>query len=188
MTKKELRKKYKALRAQLTPAAIEHKSIAIANQLLQLDIWNYDYYHIFLPITKQNEVDTEFILHILQGKDKHVVISKSNFTDGSLSHYLLTDQTQLSVNEWGIPEPLGNGIPIPDDKIEVVFVPLLAFDKKGNRVGYGKGFYDKFLALAKPKLTIGVSFFSPEEQIFDVDDRDFSLNYCSLPDKTYNFI
>ena len=69
MTKAELRKKYKGLRKNLSLIEIEDKSMAIANQLLSLDIWGYSYYHIFLPIANQNEVDTEFILHILQGKD-----------------------------------------------------------------------------------------------------------------------
>ncbi len=187
MTKAELRKKYKALRQQLSPTEIEEKSIAIANQLLQLNIWNYQYYHIFLPITAQKEIDTEFILHILQGKDKHIVISKSDFSDGSLSHYLLTDQTKLTLNKWGIPEPI-DGIPIPNNKIDVVFVPLLAFDKQGNRVGYGKGFYDRFLSLSKPKFCIGLSFFEAEIKINDADMLDIPLNYCVLPDKTYNFI
>ena len=117
MTKTELRKKYKTLRKNLTAAEVEERSIAIANQLLQLDVWEHSYYHIFLPIVEQNEVDTEFILHILQGKDKHVVISKSNFEDSTMSHYLLTDQTKLVVNEWGIPEPNEKSIPIPESSI-----------------------------------------------------------------------
>lgn len=187
MTKAELRSKYKKLRLQLSEQEVEEKSMAVANQLLQLDIWKYKYYHVFLPIKKQNEVDTEFLLHILQGKDKHVVISKSNFSDTSMEHFLLTDQTKIITNEWGIPEPV-DGIPIAVEKIDVVFVPLLAFDKKGNRVGYGKGFYDRFLAKAGPVISIGLSFFEAEEQIKNVDKRDFSLDYCTLPDKTYNFI
>ena len=187
MTKAELRSKYKNLRSQFSEEVIDEKSMAIANQLLQLNIWNYEYYHVFLPIKKQHEINTEFLLHILQGKDKHIVVSKSNFSDMSLEHFLLTDQTKLINNEWGIPEPV-NGIPIPAEKIDVVFVPLLAFDKKGNRVGYGKGFYDRFLFKANPKLAVGLSFFSAEEQIQDAHKRDFMLDYCALPDKTYIFI
>ncbi len=187
MNKSELRKKYKALRQQLSLIEIEEKSMAIANQLLQLDIWNYQYYHIFLPITEQKEINTEFILHILQGKDKHIVISKSDFSNSSLSHYLLTDQTKLTINKWGIPEPT-DGIPIPDNKIDVVFIPLLAFDKQGNRVGYGKGFYDRFLKLSKPKFCIGLSLFEAEIKINDANKLDIPLDYCVLPDKTYNFI
>lgn len=177
MTKQELRKKYKVLRKNLTSVEVEEKSLAIANQLLSLNIWNYSYYHVFLPIASQNEVNTEFLLHILQGKDKYIVISKSNFKDGTLSHFLLTDQTKLVVNEWGIPEPQ-DGIPIPEASIEVVFVPLLAYDKKGARVGYGKGFYDRFLSESKPKKIIGLSFFEPEEDLIETDAHDIALDMC----------
>lgn len=182
MMKTELRKKYKALRKNLNAEEVEEKSIAIVNQLLRLDIWEYSYYHVFLPIAMQNEVNTEFILHILQGKDKHVVISKSDFSNGSLTHFLLTDQTKLVVNKWGIPEPDTNSIPIPESSIEVVFVPLLAYDKKGTRVGYGKGFYDRFLKAAKPKRIIGLSFFEPEENAIDADEHDVALDLCVSPE------
>jgi 5-formyltetrahydrofolate cyclo-ligase len=60
----------------------------------------------------------------------------------------------------------------------VVFVPLLAFDKKGNRVGYGKGFYDAFLSKCKPEtIKIGLSFFEAEETIDDVFENDFCDAY-----------
>jgi len=187
MTKTELRKKYKTLRKNLTAVEVEERSMAIANQLLQLDVWEHSYYHIFLPIVSQNEVDTEFILHILQGKDKHVVISKSNFEENTLSHFLLTDQTKLTVNEWGIPEPDENSIPIPESSIEVVFVPLLAYDKKGSRVGYGKGFYDRFLKESKPKKIIGLSFFSPEQNFIETDEHDIPLDMCVYPERAISF-
>ena len=105
MTKKELRKKYKALRAAISTEQIEEYSLDIANQLLQLDIWHYQFYHLFLSITKQNEVQTDYILNILSGKDKHCVVAKSNFDSLSMSHYLLSDDTRLEVNNYGIPEP-----------------------------------------------------------------------------------
>lgn len=186
MTKSELRKKYKALRKSLTSVEVEEKSLVIANQLLSLDIWDYSYYHVFLPIEAQNEVDTEFLLHILQGKDKHIMISKSNFKDRSLTHFLLTDQTKLVVNEWGIPEPQ-DGISIPESNTEVVFVPLLAYDKKGARVGYGKGFYDRFLNGAKPKQIIGLSFFEPEEDLIETGVHDVSLDICVYPEGIVEF-
>jgi len=70
----------------------------------------------------------------------------------------------------------------------VVFVPLLAFDKSGNRVGYGKGFYDNFLAKCNPEtLKIGLSFFEIEEEILDINPKDIRLNLCITPQKTYNF-
>ncbi|HBI01245.1 MAG TPA: 5-formyltetrahydrofolate cyclo-ligase, partial [Flavobacterium sp.] len=76
MHKKELRLHYKSLRAALSEQEIEEKSMAIANQLLRLNCWNKTYYHLFLTIEKQKEIDTEFILQILAGKDKEIVIAK----------------------------------------------------------------------------------------------------------------
>ncbi len=187
MTKKELRTKYKALRARLSDQEIDTMSMDIANRLLQLPIWEKSYYHIFLPIQKQKEINTEFMLHILQGKDKNVIVSKSNFENHTLENFLLTDTTVLKTNALGIPEPV-DGIPIPDEKIEVVFIPLLAFDQDGNRVGYGKGFYDIFLEKCDPKtLKVGFSFFSPESKIEDITPEDIGLDLCVTPLDTYYF-
>ena len=72
-------------------------------------------------------------------------------------------------------------------KIDVVFVPLLAFDLEGNRVGYGKGYYDRFLKNCTSEcIKIGVSFFPPEKKINN-DTLDVNLNYCVTPDKIYSF-
>ena len=187
MTKTELRKKYKDLRNKLSLDEIEDKSIAIANNLLELPIWDKEYYHIFLSILEHKEVNTEFILSILSGKDKHIVLSKSDFKSVSMNHFLLTDSTIIKKNDWNIPEPV-DGIEIPSYKMDVVFIPLLAFDKRGNRVGYGKGFYDKFLADCNPDtLKIGLSYFEAEDKIADVFENDVRLDYCITPNKSYTF-
>ncbi len=94
-TKKELRKHYKNLRKELTEELIEEKSLEISNQLISLPIWDKTYYHVFLPIEEQKEVNTEFILHLLSGKDKEIVISKSDFETRIMSHFLLTDNTKI---------------------------------------------------------------------------------------------
>jgi 5-formyltetrahydrofolate cyclo-ligase len=185
--KKELRLKYKTLRKQLSENDIEEMSLTIGNKLLQLDIWDKNYFHVFLPIESHQEVDTELILHLLSGKDKEILISKSNFETREMVHYLLTDNTKIKKNEYNIPEPI-DGIEVPSKKIEVVFVPLLAFDKKGHRVGYGKGFYDKFLSECKTDVVkIGLSFFEAEELINDVHDGDMQLDYCVTPKSIYKF-
>jgi 5-formyltetrahydrofolate cyclo-ligase len=187
MLKKELRAKYKALRNQLSEIEIEDGSLAIANEVLKLPIWEKTYFHLFLPITEHKEVNTEFILHLLSGKDKEIVVSKSDFETRNMTHFLLTDNTRIKKNEYHIPEPV-DGLEVPATKIEVVFVPLLAFDKKGHRVGYGKGFYDKFLAECKPEtLKIGLSFFEPEEIISDIFESDVLLDYCVCPSGVYEF-
>ena len=187
MIKKEVRQKYKELRQQLSENETEELSLQIANQLIRLDIWQHSFYHLFLPIESQKEVNTEYILQVLAGKDKNIVLSKSDFSTREMTHFLLTDNTTIKKNAYDIPEPI-DGLEVPVSKIDVVFVPLLAFDEKGNRVGYGKGFYDKFLAECKPEiLKIGVSFFEPENIIPDVLNTDIQLDLCITPTKVYNF-
>lgn len=187
MLKKELRQKYKALRNQLSEDNLEEMSLAIANKVLLLPIWEKTYFHTFLPITEHKEVNTEFILHLLSGKDKEIIISKSDFETRNMTHFLLTDNTKIKKNEYNIPEPV-DGIEVPTSKIDVVFVPLLAFDKTGHRAGYGKGFYDKFLSECKSEtIKIGLSFFEAEEKIDDVFENDVKLDYCVTPNKVYHF-
>jgi 5-formyltetrahydrofolate cyclo-ligase len=187
MNKTELRQKYKALRNLLSENEVEEMSLAIANKILILPLWEKTYFHIFLPITEQKEVNTEFILHILSGKDKEIIVSKADFATRNMTHFLLTDNTKIKKNEYNIPEPV-DGIEVPSNKIDVVFVPLLAFDKKGHRVGYGKGFYDKFLSECKPDaIKIGLSFFEPEELITDVFEGDIKLDYCVTPNSIHSF-
>lgn len=187
MFKKELRVKYKALRNQLSIETIEDHSMAIANRLLSLDIWEFTYFHLFMTIEEQKEVDTEFILQILAGRDKEIVVSKSHFETIEMTHYLLTDNTKFQKSAYNIYEPV-DGIEVPTAKIDVVFVPLLAYDVDGNRVGYGKGFYDAFLSKCnKEVVKIGLSFFEPEPEITAVLETDIRLDYCVTPMKVYNF-
>lgn len=187
MKKAELRKKYKQLRYQLSQDEIESLSLEIANELLQIPIWHHSFYHIFLSIEEHKEINTEYILNILAGKDKNIVISKSDFENRTLENFLLTDNTTLKKNKYNIPEPL-DGIPIFSEQIDIVFIPLLAFDKQGNRVGYGKGFYDNFLKNCKEgTLKIGLSFFEAESKIEDIHEGDIKLDYCVTPTQLYQF-
>ena len=186
MLKKVLRSSYKARRKSVSRDVLSDASLAIANALLRLPIWHLDYFHVFLSISQKAEIDTQFILSILQGRDKHVLIPKVT-EQNTLKHYLLTDATIFHTNKWHIPEPI-DGIEIASKKIDVVFVPLLAFDVKGNRVGYGKGFYDKFLdGCRKDVIKIGLSLFEAETLIDDVGPHDIPLDYCVTPNKTYSF-
>lgn len=187
MTKSELRKYYTYLRSTLSSEQREDMSYQIASKVLSLPIWNYEYYHIFLPIESKCEVDTTMILPILQGKQKKIVLSQTDFKAQKLHHILLTDDTLIKENKWGIPEPVG-GCKVLEHQIDVVFIPLLAYDESGHRVGYGKGFYDAFLSKCKPNvLKIGLSFFSPVTKIEQVFDSDVSINQCVTPDKIYSF-
>ncbi|MFV8368936.1 5-formyltetrahydrofolate cyclo-ligase [Flavobacterium sp. LB2R40] len=185
--KTALRKKYKALRNSLSENEIDELSLAVSNTLLKLPIWDKTYFHIFLPIMEHKEVNTEYVLHVLSGKDKEILVSKADFTTRNMTHFLLTDNTRIQKNEYNIPEPV-DGIEVPSTKIEVVFVPLLAFDKKGHRVGYGMGFYDTFLSKCKPDvIKVGLSLFEPEELITDIFEGDVKLDYCVTPDSIHSF-
>ena len=186
MLKKDLRLKFSELRKGIPSESLLNSSLTIANKLLELPIWSFEYYHIFLPISEKKEIDTTFILSVLQGKDKNVVLPKIH-TETTLEHYLLTDSTKFVKNNLGISEPV-EGIEIATHKIEVVFVPLLAFDIKGNRVGYGKGFYDDFLSKCKPEvIKVGLSIFEAVDSITDVYENDIPLNHCITPQKIYSF-
>ncbi len=187
MNKKALRTKYKNLRKNLSESQLEEKSLALANESLQVDIWHFQTYHIFLPIAEQREINTEYLLQILFGKDKNVVVSRTNFSDRSMQHVLLTDSTTIQKNEYNIPEPI-NGFAVDDQQIDVIFLPLLAYDLQGNRVGYGKGFYDNFLEKCrKDVLKIGLSLYPPEQKIEDIRPADIPLDLVITPNKTFHF-
>jgi len=185
-TKAALRIEYEMRRCALMESQITDLSIEISNRCLKEDFWEHSIYHLFMTAEKKKEVDTSYLLSILQGKDKQPVIPKI-VDDNGLEHCLLTDQTPLKLNCWGIPEPL-SCIFITPQQIQVVFVPLMAFDQYGHRVGYGKGYYDRFLALCpKSTLKVGLSFFEPVSKIEDIDANDIALDYVITPKEVYTF-
>ena len=185
MDKKTLRLLYKRKRAELDSIKIEELSIEIANQILKLPIWGFDNFHIFMGVDNLKEINTNYIISVLQGRDKNIIIPKV-ISNAQLTHYLLTDATKLKLNRWNVLEPI-NGIEVKPKSIQVVFVPLLAYDSYGDRVGYGKGYYDKFLSKCGEEcLKIGLSFFNPEKKI-PTSPKDIRLNFCVTPKKIYNF-
>ncbi|AWX44265.1 5-formyltetrahydrofolate cyclo-ligase [Flagellimonas maritima] len=186
MLKHELRKKYKNLRQEKSFSLLSDLSITLTNHVLQIPIWDFFYFHIFLSIEQSKEVDTLPLITMLQGKDKNIVVPRIT-GESSIENYLLTDSTKFKKNKWHIPEPV-DGIVVPESKIDVVFIPLLAFDVKGNRVGYGKGYYDTFLGKCrKETIKIGLSIFNAEDRIDDIHKNDVKLDYCITPDKIYRF-
>ena len=134
-----------------------------------------------------NEVDTKPLLAVLMGKDKRIAIPKTIPANNSLVHYELTTDTRFSVNSMGITEPEG-GVLLEVKAIDVVFVPLLAFDQKGQRVGYGKGYYDRFLDQCRNDvITVGLSFFDPERLITDSVPSDVPLHFVVNPYEVFDF-
>ena len=186
MNKKELRSTYSERRQKLSGIQKDAQSLSIANNCLRLPVWDHQFYHLFLSISNKSEVDTGFLLTVLQGKDKHVVVPKIT-GPGELTHYLLTEDTRLKENSWGVPEPV-SGRAIDPLKLDVVFLPLLAFDELGHRVGYGGGYYDRFLAKCRgDAIKIGLSFFGPEPVIGDLHAGDVRMDFCITPTDVYSF-
>ena len=186
MLKKEIRAIFKSKRGLISSKIHEDLSVEIANQCLKLDIWNFTNYHIFLPIKKNKEINTKHIIQIIQGRDKNVILPKIE-SDLYIKNYLLTDSTLLITNSLGISEPQ-NGLQVNVSELDVIFLPLLAFDKFGNRVGYGKGYYDKMLSeCSENSIKIGLSFFDSINEINDVSNSDMRMNYCVTPKRIYQF-
>ncbi len=143
--------------------------------------------HIYLPIRSKNEIDTWPIIHSLWAKNIRVVVPVMNPQKNTLNSALLTRDTQLVDNKWKVPEPL-HSAEIDEKEIEAVVVPLLAFDKKGYRVGYGKGYYDRFLSsLPQKPIKVGLSFFPPVSNFIDKDSWDIPLDYCITPEQVFKF-
>ncbi|PRP67439.1 5-formyltetrahydrofolate cyclo-ligase [Nonlabens agnitus] len=187
-SKRSLRKEYQDKREQLTDDDIHKLSLDIANNILELDIWGYKNFHLFLPIENKKEVQTEYIMQVLQGRDKNIVLSRSDFKTMEMRHFLLTDQTVIKKNNYGIPEPEGDDFEVDPKQLDVIFVPLLAVDHNGSRIGYGKGFYDRFLHLCRPNaLKIGVSFFEPLDEKIPIDQNDVSIDQLVTPNSVSVF-
>ncbi len=185
MTKAELRQKYKDLRKQFSPSEIERQSSEIVENTLKHFQLEGKVVSMFLPIERQGEINTYLLLERCKNIGATVVLPKCNFETSEIKHYLFENEQQLELNEKGIPEPK-KGKVVAADKIDVVFVPLLAADKKGNRVGYGKGFYDRFLRKCVPNcLFIGLHYFELEDKIDDVIPTDVRMNVIISPNKIY---
>lgn len=190
MTKAYFRDMYKKKRFALDSEQLEAYQIALLQQLAQLDWKSKTYVHTFLPILKQREPDTWRFIRYLQEMYPmlNVVISRSDPKDASMQHVLLREDIQFVENSWGILEPTG-GQDVDESLLDVVLVPLLVADRQGNRVGYGKGFYDRFLVKCRTDCCkIGVSFFSPVDQIADIDTLDVRLDMLITPSEIYRFI
>jgi 5-formyltetrahydrofolate cyclo-ligase len=188
VTKQEIRKKYINLRSLLSAAEVNDLNKKVCSHFFSsVNLSSVNVIHIFLSIESKNEIDTWLIIEKLRREKKHIKISVPKVEGELLANFYLENDNQLKKNKWGILEPT-SGEKTPTEKIDLIIVPLLAFDKKGNRVGYGKGFYDKFLKECRPDCKkIGLSFFEPVDEISDIDAHDVSLTQCITPEKIFSF-
>ena len=183
MTKEQARKLYLQKRTGLTDAEFKKLNQKICDQFFSsLDLSFIKVLHSFLPIEKQKEVNTWLILDRVRKDfpEIRIAIPRINNQSSVLESYYFEDMGQLERNTWGIMEP-SRGVPAPESQIDAVLVPLLAVDRKGNRVGYGRGFYDKFLMKIKGKK-IGLSFFPPVKEITGMSSQDIPIDVVVTPE------
>ena len=200
-TKSNLRQQFLAARKALAADEVERRSLAIAELLYRgfvIHVANRlssRYFHTFLPIVRQNEVNTWPIIHRIwrEFPEITIAVSVTNPVNQSLTNYELTPETILIENRWGIPEPVANEqqsdvSAVSSEQFGMVFIPLLAFDLHGHRVGYGEGYYDRFLTECHPDcLKVGLSLFEPVDKIDDVEETDVPLNACITPERVFAF-
>lgn len=189
MDKPSLRKIYLGRRQSLGAAERTVLNQEILNNFKKLDLSAIRFIHLFYPIAGKNEPDSLQLVSWLRltHPEIQLVLSKSNLVDHSLSHLLWTEKTPLSGNKWGITEP-ETGPLVAENQLDMILIPLLAYDGRGNRVGYGKGFYDRFLANCRPNaLKVGISWFPPEEELITHNEHDIPLDACVSPQQIYHF-
>jgi 5-formyltetrahydrofolate cyclo-ligase len=187
MNKVELREMFKEKRKAISPGELVQLSNDIVHNTLSSFQFSQKMVSLFLPIERQKEINTYTLWEKIMGIDGDIAVPKMTQTKGEMKHFLLINHSQLAANSLGIPEPQ-NGKVIAATKIDIVIVPLLCFDLEGNRVGYGGGYYDRFLKKCHPNCKfIGLSLFDPVERIEDTNEDDVRLHACITPEKVYRF-
>ena len=185
MTKTELRKLYLGKRKTLSRDEVLSLSEKIfKNFILQFNVIENQNVHVFLPIGKFNEIETKFFVEYFWSKKVNVFVPK--IFQNKIISVKLSPETTLLQNSWGILEPKSNENEC--SKFDFVITPLLYCDRKGNRIGYGKGFYDQFFKeINQNAKKIGVNFFPPTDIIDEVSDFDVKLDYLVTPEETLSF-
>lgn len=186
MLKKEIRKKYLANRKQLTSREVNELSEKIfGNFLSKFKLSENQKVHIFLSIAKFREVNTYPFIKYFSKNGIRMFIPK--VYNDALIAVEFTGDIEMEVSDWGIAEPKSH-VDVGIRDYDIIITPLLYCDENGNRVGFGKGYYDGFFSTINPEcLKVGLGFFEPHEKIEDVSARDIPLDYLVTPDRILSF-
>lgn len=188
-TKQELRKLYGDKRQSLTAGQKDKLEDLMLIQFQQLDIDIPANIMTFSPLERKNEFNTQLITDYCFFKypDQVLFYPVMDKVAQTMACVAVNDDTLFDTNSYGIDEPI-DGVCMLPDEIDWVLLPLLAFDKRGYRVGYGKGYYDRFLKECRDDVVkIGFSFFAPVDRISDVNRYDERMDYCITPDDIFRF-
>lgn len=176
----ELREFYKDKRKALSIDECVKLSQKITNNFLGYFMFHKKVIDCFLPIHRYREVETRPLIDRLR-RQNTVCAPVSNFELNSLKHTIIDEHIKFQESSHGIPEPV-YGTNVEPTDIDVVIVPLLAVDQYGNRLGYGKGFYDRFLEECSPgTIFIGLTMFDIHIDFEDVQEHDVPLHYVVNP-------
>jgi len=189
MTKEEARRIYKEKRKELSAPERAKLDDLMLIQFQTLSFPGIDYLLSFWPIGENNEPNTHLFTDFLEFRNPalKVLYPKSDFERMDMDAIEIEADAPFHKNAWNIYEPM-TGTVTDAGIIDMVFVPLLIFDKKGYRVGYGKGFYDKYLKLCKPDcLKVGFCYFDPVDEIEGRQDFDVPLSLYITPHTSYVF-
>ena len=189
MTKVQLRSIYKEKRKSISSQQKTKWTDLLLINFQKIDLPFITCVHTYLAMYDHNEIATQQILGYLKFRNPGLQISipKVNNQTGQIEHFIYKDDMEMVINKFGVKEP-SDGDKIDATDIDVILTPLLAFDKNGNRVGFGKGYYDKFFSQCRNNvIKIGLSFFEAEDMIEDTNHFDIPLNYCVTPQTVYEF-
>lgn len=189
LNKIQIRSIYKEKRKSISLEEVNNISERISEEAIRfIQLNNFKNIHLFLPIKSQNEFDTQKIISFCFENHINVIVPISDLKNNTMDNALINENTVFENNPWDIPEPKSNYKLVQNEQIELVLTPLLAFDLSGYRVGYGKGFYDRFFSKC-PKTTVkcGISFFEALEGALSTDQYDIPLDICISPSKIYYF-
>jgi 5-formyltetrahydrofolate cyclo-ligase len=170
-SKKEIRERIKKKREKLSKEEVkERSSLIFSNLLIVPAFFRSEVVHLYIS-SKNNEVDTHNIIRWLLKEKKRVVVPVVDVETKTMRHSEIFSLSELAVNPYGIYEPKLEQ-PVKTSELDCIIIPALAVDRKGNRVGFGGGFYDRFLQNVQlPTIALAYEFQLLEElpvEEFDV--------------------
>jgi 5-formyltetrahydrofolate cyclo-ligase len=190
MTKSELRNTFLAKRQILSPAKHEALSARIVSEFLNAhNLTSVNTLHCYIPIERFAEVDTRPIFQRLWSEYPQIVtvVPRVNHQTEEIESLRYGPDTELVESRWQIGEP-SHDERVDPLEIDMVLVPLVCFDLDGHRVGYGRGYYDRFLRKTRSDCRkIGLSIFPPVDQIDDSHEGDVRLDRFITPEQVYEF-
>jgi 5-formyltetrahydrofolate cyclo-ligase len=173
-TKAALRQQAKEARSLLSPAEIATYSSIIERRLLE--ILN-GFKTVMVYASKAPEAETTGLIAALNRRGVRVVVPIIERETCNLRLSYLPDPTVLVPSTFNVPEPIGHELPARPEDVEVVIIPMLAFDAEGNRLGYGAGYYDRFLCRYPHPKKIGIAFSCQQAQSIPADENDVKMDY-----------